>query len=203
MAHRTHPSRLRSHPRQARRRMVPGAPPRERPIPTPPRPRPPTPVNKSSKIKQLLRDSTMDTTYIDDFTRASRDELEWWKLAFLSKRHHKRMIGASDNFDLNSPASEVLITVYGLLSRLFLKGLRKKVLRGQRGAARRGTVLGKLGLGFTRRARRDSQGKVILQSNGKPSHEPAIDPDSAKVLLRLGAIPSLRHFRRLCAGVVR
>jgi hypothetical protein len=49
----------------------------------------------------------------------------------------------------------MMISLYGLLSRLFIKGLRERVIRGMRGAARRGGCLGKLSLGFTRRARRD------------------------------------------------
>jgi len=53
----------------------------------------------------VLRDKNhfIETTYIDDFTRASRDEIEWWRLAQLSRRLQKRMIGASDGFDLSSP----------------------------------------------------------------------------------------------------
>ena len=104
-----------------------------------------------SSYKAILADENhrIETTYIDDFTRASRNELEWWKLAHLSKRLKKRMIGASDGFDVNSPDWDVKITIYGLVSRLFIKGLREKVRRGMKGAARRGTCLGKLPLGFT------------------------------------------------------
>jgi DNA invertase Pin-like site-specific DNA recombinase len=97
----------------------------------------------------------IETTYIDDFKRASRDEVEWWRLAYLSRRLQKRMIGAGDGFDLSSPNWDMMISLYGLLSRLFIKGLRERVIRGMRGAARRGGCLGKLSLGFTRRARRD------------------------------------------------
>lgn len=52
----------------------------------------------------VLKDKhqAIDTTFIDDFTRASRDELEWWTIAAASKRLRKRMIGASDGVDLNS-----------------------------------------------------------------------------------------------------
>ena len=41
-----------------------------------------------SSYKAIIgeEDHLIETTYIDDFTRASRDELEWWKLAHLSKR---------------------------------------------------------------------------------------------------------------------
>ena len=118
----------------------------------------------------------VDTTYIDDFTRASRDEIEWWKLAAQSKRLKKRMIGASDGFNLSDPNSEMLIAMYGMVSRFFIKGLREKVRRGMKGGARRGTTLGKLPLGFTRRVLRDNHGKIDYRSNGKPRTEVCIDP---------------------------
>lgn len=120
----------------------------------------------------------IETTYIDDFTRASRDELEWWKLAALSKRLNKRMIGASDGFDLSSPDWDIKVTIYGLLSRLFIKGLREKVRRGMRGAARRGASLGKPPLGFTRCVRRDEHGREVRDRDGLPGYEPCIDPET-------------------------
>ena len=103
-----------------------------------------------ASYKAVLSDPKhlIETTYIDDFTRAGRDEIEWWRLAALSKRCMKRLIGASDGFDLSNSNSDLLITMFGLVSRLFIKSLREKVRRGMRGAARRGTVLGKLPLGF-------------------------------------------------------
>jgi site-specific DNA recombinase len=71
--------------------------------------------------KSLLADArhAIEITFIDDFTRASRDELEWWNLAARCKQLGKGLIGASDGFNLADPNSDVLITVYGLVSRLF------------------------------------------------------------------------------------
>ena len=131
-----------------------------------------------SSYKSILNDEKhfIETTYIDDFTRPSRDEIEWWRLGALSKRLNKRMIGASDGFDLSSPNSEVLIALFGLLSRLFLKNLREKVRRGMRGAARRGTCLGKPSLGFSRRVHRDENGNIVYRPDGRPRHEPCHDP---------------------------
>jgi hypothetical protein len=97
-------------------------------------------------------------------------------LAALSKRLNKRMIGASDGFDLSSPDWDLKITICGLLSRLFIKGLREKVKRGMRGAARRGTNLGKLPLGFTRCIHRDEHGHEVPDRDGLPIHEPCPDP---------------------------
>ncbi|MCA9054935.1 MAG: recombinase family protein [Planctomycetaceae bacterium] len=131
--------------------------------------------------KALLKstDHLVETTYIDDFTRASRDEIEWWKLAALSKRLDRGLVGASDNFNLRDPNSEALITIYGLLSRLFLKGLREKVLRGMKGAARRRTVVGMLSLGFTRCPLVDEHGNIVQGPDGRPTNVPCIDPHTS------------------------
>ena len=131
-----------------------------------------------SSYKNVLQDKDhgIESTYVDDFTRPSRDEIEWWRLAHLSRRLQKRMIGASDGFDLSVPDWDMKISIYGLLSRLFIKGLREKVKRGMRGAARRGTCLGMLPLGFTRTVQRDAQGTILRNPDGLPKYVPCIDP---------------------------
>lgn len=128
--------------------------------------------------KELLVDENqpLDTTYIDDFSRASRNELEWWKLAAHSKQRNKRLIGASDDFDLSNPNWDIWVTVFGLLSRLFIRGLRQKVLRGMRGTARKGGSVGKPPLGFTLKLQRDQRGNILLGRNDRPKKEPCWDP---------------------------
>lgn len=122
----------------------------------------------------------IETTFVDDFSRASRDELEWWRLAALSKKLGKRMIGASDGFDLNGPNWDVMVTVFGLLSRLFIKSIKQKVKRGMLGGARRGNCLGKLSLGFTRRAKHREDGSAIVGPDGAPVFEPCVDEATAE-----------------------
>ncbi len=126
------------------------------------------------------RQHLIETTYIDDFTRASRDTLEWWKLAALSQRLKKRMIGASDGFDLANPNWDLMITIYCLVSRLFIKSLQEKVGRGMKGAADRGTNLGRLSFGFTRRQKLDAAGKLMTRSDGRPLYERCIDPETSE-----------------------
>ncbi len=81
-----------------------------------------------------------------------------------------------------------------------------KVKRGMRGAARRGTCLGKLPLGFTRTVRRDEQGNVVRDKDGVPEYVPCIDPTTrdSRVLLyelyvekRWSAYQIARHFNAL------
>lgn len=140
-----------------------------------------------SSYKKLLSDKThvIETTYIDDFTRASRDEVEWWYLAELSREKSKRLIGASDNFDLSSPIADMQMMMYGLFSKLLIKGLREKVARGMKGAAERGTTLGRLPLGFTRRQKVDKAGNPMFRRNRLPLTERCIDPETAAIRLRI------------------
>ncbi len=138
-----------------------------------------------SSYKALLKEcDSVDTTYVDDFTRASRDELEWWKLAHLCRRLNRRMIGASDGFDLSTPDWDIKITLFALLSRLFLRSLREKVHRGMNGAARRGSTLGKLPLGFTRKPVQDESGNVVRRPNGRPLHERTHDEATMQDVIR-------------------
>ncbi len=74
-----------------------------------------------------------------------------------------------------------MVAMFGILSRLFIKSLREKVGRGMKGAAERGTVLGKLLFGFTRRVRLDASGEAVLNHDGTPVTEPCIDPASAAI----------------------
>lgn len=161
-------------------------------------------TNCKSVIHQLPK--VINTTYIDDFTRASRDSLEWWKLASICKRAQVRMMGASDSFDLASPNWEIWITIYGLLSRLFIRSLREKVERGMKGAARRRTCLGKPPMGFTRKVLRDENGKPLTRPSGKPLYEWAVDETSRKwvkllfekfVVHKMSAYKIAKEFNRL------
>jgi len=120
----------------------------------------------------------INSVYIDDFSRASRDAIEWWKLAFFCKYASVRMIGASDGFDLSSESWDIQITIYGLVSRLYVKSLQQKVGRGMRRAAREEASLGKPPMGFTRKLKRDKHGNPIITAKGKPRFEWVVDPKS-------------------------
>lgn len=141
--------------------------------------------NKSKNATKEPTENYLCGTYIDDFTRASRDEIEWWRLAALSKRLRKRLVGASDGFDLGRPESDIMITVYGLVSRLFVKGLQEKVKRGMQGAAARGTCLGKPSFGFTRQVSKNEHGRAVLDSDGLATYQICIDPITSVDRLRI------------------
>jgi DNA invertase Pin-like site-specific DNA recombinase len=133
-------------------------------------------------LKNVLSDPEcqIDTVYIDDFTRVSRDEIEWWRLAALMKRLGKRLVGASDGFDLSNENADVMLSVYSMLSRLFMKNLRQKVRRGMAGAARRGTSLGRPPLGYSLVPADNVQGNPIHGKDGERLNMLSIDPEGSK-----------------------
>ena len=137
------------------------------------------------KDAMSAKDTLIKTTYIADFTRASRDEIEWWKLAALSKKLNKGLVGAEDGFRLDDPDWEMKLTLYGLLSRMFIKSLRQKVLRGMRSAAKKGASLGKPPLGFTRQVMRNEDGNVVVGTDGDPKMVPCIDPETKGIVIEM------------------
>lgn len=161
----------------------------------------------SYKVVLAAPEHQIETTYIDDFTRASRDDIEWWKLAKLTNRLRKRLIGASDGFDLSSSYGTMLLSIFLLVSKLFIKQLREKVKRGMRGGARRKTCLGKPSLGLTRRAKRQADGSVERNPDGTLVYEWCHDPstmDFARLLFELFVVKNwspgkiTQHFNQLC-----
>jgi site-specific DNA recombinase len=137
-------------------------------------------------------------TYIDDFTRASRCELEWWRLAKLSRVLKKSMFGASDGFDLNHESWDIQLTIFGLVSRLYIKSARQKTRRGMEGAARRFKTHGRLDFGFTKYLQRDAKGEIIRDSEGEPVYGIAQFPEYVAIrreICEMFGLQSLSTYR--------
>jgi site-specific DNA recombinase len=121
---------------------------------------------------------------IDEFSRAGRDTLEWFRLSFLCRKHDIDVLGASDGFQLKSQMGEMMLHVFGMFSRFFLSQLREKVRRGMEGAARRQTSRGRPALGMGLAPKLDGPGRAILGKNGRPLMERQIHWETAAHLLR-------------------
>jgi DNA invertase Pin-like site-specific DNA recombinase len=129
-------------------------------------------------LKHVLQNVAMtkviDAVIIDEFSRASRDTLEWFRLAGLCKRLSKNVLGASDNFVLNTLMGEMMLHVFGMFSRFFITQLRDKVLRGMKGAARRATSVGRPRLGYGLVTAKDATGAPMIGADGRVIKEKAI-----------------------------
>jgi hypothetical protein len=118
---------------------------------------------------QLRGEASLTTFFIHEIGRASRDSIEALQLGQLVDRFNKRMIGISDGFDSNDPMSKMQLHMFAMMGEWFVDQLRQEVRRGMPGAARRGTSTGKPPLGIQLVPVRDSQGNVVLGSDGAPS----------------------------------
>ena len=128
---------------------------------------------------ERFKDTDLDTLYFDDFGRATRTGIESYRLAKLMERLDHRLIGVSDNFDLSSPAAKIHIAAIAMFNEWFIEQLRAKVLRGMKGAAERGTVLGKLRFGYKLTPLLDKHGKPVINTGkDKVINVPAKDPDA-------------------------
>lgn len=118
--------------------------------------------------------------YIDEIGRASRDAIEALRLGRLIERFGKRMIGASDNFDSDTPHAKIMLSMFGMLHEWFVDQLRAKVHRGRKDAFSRGGNIHAACVGYKLVAKTDSQGNMILNREGLPVREKVIDEDAAK-----------------------
>jgi DNA invertase Pin-like site-specific DNA recombinase len=127
--------------------------------------------------------SAVDAVIIDEFSRASRDTFEWFRLSSLCKRLHKNVLGASDGFALNSQMGEMMLMVFGMFSRFFISQLREKVLRGMKGAARRKTSVGRPRLGYGLVPVLDAQGRPAVGADGRVTRQKAIHPETMQYVM--------------------
>ena len=126
---------------------------------------------------------TVEAVVIDEFSRAGRETLEWFRLSFLCKRLRKNVLGATDQFVLNSPMGEMMLHVFAMFSRFFIAQLRDKVSRGMKGAARRNTSVGRPRLGYGLVPALDAQGRPVVGADGRVIRQKAVHPETMKHVL--------------------
>lgn len=135
-----------------------------------------------SSLKHLLQRvgrDRVDCVFIDEFSRAGRETLEWFRLSALCRRLGKNVCGATDGFDLKSQHGQSMLHLYGMFSSMFVSQLREKVHRGMAGAERRGTSTGRPPLGYGLADAVDEHGRPLVGGDGKPLrvwriHEPTM-----------------------------
>jgi DNA invertase Pin-like site-specific DNA recombinase len=113
---------------------------------------------------------------IDEFSRAGRDTLEWFRLSLFARRQGKNVVGASDGFDLDSPTGDMMLHVFAMFSRFFVTQLKEKVRRGMRGAAGRRTSTGRPALGYGLVPAADAHGRPVVGADGRAVRRKAVHP---------------------------
>jgi DNA invertase Pin-like site-specific DNA recombinase len=139
-------------------------------------------------LKELLADeeSRLTTIYIDDFSRGGRNQLEWLTLVKLVRRWGtRRVVGVTDGFDSSQAQSQLLVSLLASISQMTSEGIASRVKRGMNGAARRGTVTGRVPFGYRKVPRIDERGRPVIGQDGEPVNELAIDPAAAEIVRRI------------------
>lgn len=127
----------------------------------------------------------VDTVYIDEFSRASRNDIDWMQLAGMCKEREIRLVGASDGFNLDMQDWKLMVQVHTIITTQETENKRRRVWRNMLDAAGENRVLGKLPLGYTRRILRDDSGRAVCRDDGRSRHERAIDPETAPLVRRM------------------
>ncbi len=127
----------------------------------------------------------VDHFYVDDCSRLARSAMDTLRLASHLAKHRIRLIGVSDGFDSKNVGSDLQLSIFGALNEHFSRSLAAKVLRGMKGAARRGTSVGLLPFGFRLEPQLDDAGQPRLSpADGSVINIPAVDPDAMEQVIQ-------------------
>jgi site-specific DNA recombinase len=120
--------------------------------------------------------------FIDEIGRASRDAVEALRLGKLIEATGKRLVGASDGFDSDTPHAKLMLSIFAMLQEWFVDQLRAKVKRGMADAFERGKNLGPPAVGYKLVNAVDPESHKVFDADGAPIMAKAIDRKVAKKL---------------------
>ncbi|MEX0885259.1 MAG: recombinase family protein [Phycisphaeraceae bacterium] len=150
----------------------------------------------SKRLLAITGPGEVETLYIDELGRASRDSIESLRLGRQVDGLRKRIVGVSDGFDSGQPQSRMQIHVYGMMNEWFITQLRSKVSRGMGGAFRRGTAIGKPAFGYKLVPLTDAGGNPVTDQDGKVIRTYAVDDDHVDEVVRSSSGLPTRDGRR-------
>ncbi len=96
----------------------------------------------------LTGPARIDILFVDEMSRATRDDIEPLQLERLVTSLGKRIISVSDGIDSQDEFSKMKIHFYAMFNQQSLAQHSQRVRRGIEGARRRGTIHGKIPLGY-------------------------------------------------------
>jgi len=107
-----------------------------------------------------------DTFMVEEIDRMSRDSIQILEVGKLINEHNKRLVGVTNGFDSNDQQSRLMLHFYAMFNEQYMTQHRDKVMRGRRGALRRGTVTRPLPWGLTRKPLLDAEGRKTKNADG-------------------------------------
>jgi DNA invertase Pin-like site-specific DNA recombinase len=129
----------------------------------------------AKQLLQIKGTTSVDVLFVDELSRASRDSIETLLLGHQVQTAGKRIISVSDGFDSRDDQSKLKLHFFAMFNEQFLTQHRHRVLRGKEGAARRGTVQGRLPIGLKAVPLIDSEGRTTRTKKGSIAKTYAID----------------------------
>ncbi len=138
-------------------------------------------------VKQLISRVTypINTVYIDELGRASRDQIESLNLGRLIESTGKRLVGVTDGFDSSNAMSKMMLSMFAMLHELFVDQLREKVDRGMKDAFKQGKPLYQPGYGYSLVPILGEDGNPVLTGDGKIIQQIVINEEEAAQVRRI------------------
>jgi site-specific DNA recombinase len=136
----------------------------------------------AKEVLQRQGHGGVEVIYVDEISRATRDGIETLLLGNLVQNLGKRIIAVSEGFDSREEFSKMKLHFFAMFNEQYLVQHRARVLRGKEGAARRGTVVGKLPLGIKAVPANDANGVPMRGRSGNQSKTFAIDEETRPVV---------------------
>jgi DNA invertase Pin-like site-specific DNA recombinase len=132
-----------------------------------------------SKRLMESRSSLCRVLYVDEIGRFSRDVIEALNLGRLIESSGKRMVGAADGFDSDTPFSKQQLTLFAMFHEMFVEQLRAKVYRGMKDAFAKGKNIRPPSVGYKLVPMLNDNGTPMVNSNGRLVSEKVIDDATA------------------------
>jgi site-specific DNA recombinase len=121
-----------------------------------------------AKTIVLTTEINVRTLFIDELGRAARYAIEALRLGHQINSLRKRLVGASDGFDTDSPHHKLMLHIYAMLHEFYVDQLSQKVIRGMDDAYDLGGDMGRCAFGYRMENVLDANGHPVLKANGKP-----------------------------------
>ncbi len=132
-----------------------------------------------SKRLMESKSSLCRVLYVDEIGRFSRDVIEALNLGRLIESSGKRMVGAADGFDSDTPFSKQQLTLFAMFHEMFVEQLRAKVYRGMKDAFAKGKNIRPPSVGHKLVRKLNADGTPVVNSNGRLVSEKVIDDATA------------------------
>lgn len=135
-------------------------------------------------LVQASADKQFDLVLIDDLSRLARDNRLMLTLVAEFQFHGVKVISVADGLDTEDEEAAIGIQVRGIVNELYLKDLKKKVMRGQLGQKDRGFFVGERTYGY------ESKAVGVMRMNKKGRLQPEgykmmIRPNEAQIIQRI------------------